>query len=183
MTLPTSITFPLSQDYFGSDVPPSVKKYLDEYTTVLKDMYTQVSLNLNGFIRTWTPTVFGGTNAGTGTYSAQYGFLRRSGIVTELWFDVGWTAHSGTGDLLIQLPYIAAVSIGEPWIGVIESVSASNSFTGGYTYLIIKALQNTSRGAIYQCGSGVASIPFPISGVGRFAGYIQYLGKELERQS
>jgi hypothetical protein len=51
---------------------------------------------------TFTPTVSGSTTAGTGTYSQQYGVYTKIG--NRVWLDVwvNWTAHTGTGSLLMS---------------------------------------------------------------------------------
>jgi hypothetical protein len=48
---------------------------------------------------TWTPTVSGGTTAGTGTYSAQNGRYTKIGNQVTVTAYVSWTAHTGTGGL------------------------------------------------------------------------------------
>ncbi len=180
MTLPTDIILPLRTDLLIDGDIESFKRYLLDLTEALTESYRQIAENVNGNMRTWTPIAYGLTTAGTGTYTKQYGWLRRSGIVTELWFDIEWSAHTGTGGLAIQLPYKAARSSGEPWVGVIETVSSNNAFTAGYTYLVWKAKQNTTQGSIVQCGDAVNSIEIDIAGQGAYSGYIQYLGQEFE---
>jgi hypothetical protein len=50
---------------------------------------------------TWTPTVYGGTTAGTTTYTAQRGFYTKIGRAVTITFDVGYSAATGTGVLYI----------------------------------------------------------------------------------
>lgn len=180
MTLPTDIIFPLQTDLIKTGDPESLQLYLRNLIETLTDMYQQIAQNVNGYLRQWSPTAYGLSTAGTGTYTHQDGWLRRSGIVTELWFDIGWSAHTGTGGLAILLPYKAAKSSNQPWVGVIQSVSSSNNFGAGYTYLVWKAEQNTTQGTIVRCGSTVASAEQPIANVGSYVGYIQYIGQEFE---
>lgn len=182
MTLPTDIIFPLETDLIRSGDPSSMELYIRKLVESLTNMYQQVAQNVNGFIRQWTPTAYGLTTSGSGTYTYQDGWLRRSGIVTELWFDISWSAHTGTGGLAILLPYKAAKSSQQPWVGVILSSSASNNFGAGYTYLVLRAEQNTTQGTIIRCGSTTASAEQQIANVGSYSGYIQYIGQELENQ-
>ena len=55
---------------------------------------------------TWTPTILGSSTAGAGTYSAQGGLYTKTGNTVVVQFVVSWTAHTGTGNLLIGgLPF------------------------------------------------------------------------------
>lgn len=57
-------------------------------------------------IISFTPTAKGGTTTGTGTYTIQSGRLTRIGNVCLFTIDLGWSAHTGTGDLIITgLPF------------------------------------------------------------------------------
>lgn len=180
MTLPTDLILPMNSDLIKAGDPQSMQRYMVDLTESLTEAYRQIAENVNGAMRTWTPTAYGLSTAGVGTYTKQVGWLRRSGILTELWFDIEWSAHTGTGGVAILMPYKAAKSTGQPWVGVIQSVSASNVFGAGYTYLVWKCEQNTTQGTIVRCGSGVASAQQPIAAQGGYAGYIQYLGQEFE---
>lgn len=56
----------------------------------------------------WVPTVSGSTSAGTGTYTVQAGYYTQIGNMIFLSADITWTAHTGTGNLLItNLPFPA----------------------------------------------------------------------------
>jgi hypothetical protein len=181
MTLPTDIIFPFRPETFNADDPKKFQDYMQQLVDKLTDMYQQIAQNVNGWIKPWTPSLFG-VSAANVTYANQFGWSRRSGIVTELWFDLTWTACSSGGDVGIQLPYKTAKSSGAPWVGVIQSSSSSNTFGGGYTYLVWNATPDTSEGLIVQCGSGISSTPIQLANKGGYKGYIQYLGQEFENQ-
>jgi hypothetical protein len=60
---------------------------------------------------TFTPTAFGTTTAGTGTYSAQTGFYTRIGRVVFFQLQLAWSAHTGVGGLRVGgLPFVAATN-------------------------------------------------------------------------
>jgi len=179
MTLPTDIVFPLDPELLRAGDIDSAKKYNANLITSLTDMYQDIAQNVNGSIREWSPTVYGTGTAGTATYSRQFGWIRRAGILTELWMDIAWTAHTGAGSAAILMPYQAANSSGSPWIGTLESAQA-NTFGSGNTYLVWRCEPNTTQGSIIRCGSGVVSTSLPLAASGGFRGYIQYLGKEIE---
>ena len=188
MTLPTDINLPVPENLFTEGAKYNTETYLRELNDRLSDMYQDVAQNVNGYVRNWTPIVFGDTTEGSATYTIQSGWLRRSGIIVELWFDVAWTGHTGTGRVAILMPYEAANSTGlmpyqdsstsSPFVGVIES-SVANTFTG-YTYLTCRAEPNTTTCYIVRNGTGVASARLGIASSGGFRGYIRYIGKEFE---
>ena len=54
----------------------------------------------------WTPVVYGSTTAGVGTYVNQVGRYAVSGNLVVATAYIQWSAHTGTGDLLVSgLPY------------------------------------------------------------------------------
>lgn len=58
----------------------------------------------------YTPTLVGGTTAGTTTYTFQDGRWRRVGPLVFVWGQINWTAATGTGEQRYSLPF-AAVSL------------------------------------------------------------------------
>ena len=55
---------------------------------------------------TWTPTISGQSSAGAGTYTAQNGFYHRVGNIIFVTGSVSWSAHTGTGNILVtNLPF------------------------------------------------------------------------------
>jgi hypothetical protein len=62
---------------------------------------------------TFTPTIEGSTGAGTGTYTKQQGWYTRIGKLVFIAVDIGWSAHDGTGNIVLAgLPY-ASLSSGD----------------------------------------------------------------------
>lgn len=180
MTLPTDINLPIPENLFSEGGKYNVETYLKEMNDRLADMYQDVAQNVNGYVKEWIPKVYGTTSEGTATYTNQVGWVRRSGIITECWLDVSWTAHTGSGRVAIQMPYQAAASKGSPFVGTIES-SGINAFPG-FTYLTWRVEQNTNESVIVRNGDSVASARLGIAASGGFRGYIRYIGKEFEDQ-
>ena len=55
---------------------------------------------------TWTPTISGDSTAGTGTYTFQQGVYTKVGRLVTVQAKLGWSAHTGTGNMLItNLPF------------------------------------------------------------------------------
>ena len=60
---------------------------------------------------TWTPVVAGSASAGTGTYTSQEGTYTKIGNIVITNCFIGWSAHTGTGDLTITgLPFASNAS-------------------------------------------------------------------------
>jgi hypothetical protein len=61
---------------------------------------------------TWTPVAKGQTTNGTGTYSIQEGRYTKIGRVCIFQFTLGWSAHTGTGNIFFDgLPFTALSGI------------------------------------------------------------------------
>lgn len=59
----------------------------------------------------FTPVAVGGTLAGAGTYTVQSGNYTRKGNTVTFRIAIGWSAHTGTGNLIITgLPFTSASS-------------------------------------------------------------------------
>ena len=177
MTIQTDIIFPLRP----ADIKEGgahLERYMRDLVKSLTDMYQDVAKNVNGSLQQWTPIIVGATTPGTGTYTRQVGWYLRSGIMTDVWMDVAWSAHTGTGALNIQMPYESASSEGSPWIGVIES--STLTLSAGNTWLVWKFDPDLFVSKIVQCGSGIASTVVNMQSSGRLVGHIRFVGKENE---
>lgn len=62
-------------------------------------------------ITAFTPVIAGSTAAGVGTYITQHGRYFRIGNFVHVEINIEWTAHTGTGDMLITgFPYVFAAA-------------------------------------------------------------------------
>ncbi len=180
MTLPTNIILPLRTDAILSGNPKDLEKYQRELIFSLQRMYEDIVQNVNGDIREFTSEVFGVTTAGSGTYDHQTGWYLRQGIMVDIWFDVQWTGHTGTGNLFLQLPYkvFNASTTDKPFVGVLQPDTVT--FATG-TAAVINAISDTFRGEIWEYGSGIASANIALAGTGQIIGHIRYVGTEFDR--
>jgi hypothetical protein len=63
---------------------------------------------------TFTPTIFGGTSAGTTTYASQTGYYTKIGRMVVFIVDVEWTGQTGTGTLTLgNLPFTCGSNYGQ----------------------------------------------------------------------
>lgn len=84
---------------------------------------------------TWTPVLEGGSTAGVGTYTVQYGTYTRIGNRIYYTFRVVWSAHTGTGRLLLaNLPGITTILQQRPFpVNVVGTAGSQFYFLSGGT--------------------------------------------------
>lgn len=80
----------------------------DSYFKILGDLAVLSGITEGDFI----PVAIGQTTAGAGTYTLQKGRYLKIGRMVAFSFVIGWSAHTGTGNLAFTgLPYLASASI------------------------------------------------------------------------
>lgn len=186
MTLPTNITLPIEQNLILSEKPSDLLEAIKKLTYVLSTFMQQTNEAVNGTTLMYTevpiingyPFIAGSTTIGTALYTNTILWARRVNGMVFSWFDVNWNTATGTGNVLIQLPYFSQPSLQQPYVCVIESDSMA--FTAGYTYLTGNLIPDTNTIEIHQCGSGQPVIPLPITAVGHLRGSIFYAGQQFK---
>jgi hypothetical protein len=79
---------------------------------------------------TFTPTIFGGTTAGTTTYSSQNGSYTKIGRMVVFVVDVEWTGQTGTGSLTLgNLPFTCGSVYGQSNYSSSNLALSANNFT------------------------------------------------------
>lgn len=157
MTLPLSILLPTEPK---------------ELSKELMLTYQDIANNVNGHQASWTPIVKGGTSSGTGTYTEQKGYYYLQGILVDCWFSITMSAHTGTGDMKIKLPFKIKTS-SDLWIG---EVSDSNLTYPSGTHLALRGTNGSRSLKIIASGSGIASAIVQIDGTSTVKGHIRYIG-------
>jgi hypothetical protein len=98
---------------------------------------------------TFTPVVEGGTTAGTGTYTTQYGVYTKTGDTVTFTAFIVWSAHSGSGVLLVGgLPfasngssnYRATFATYPSNISLSASHIAAGLMTANVTHILVRQL-------------------------------------------
>ena len=97
---------------------------------------------------TFTPTVKGSTTEGTGTYSSIGGTYTKVGDRVIVSFNINMTAHTGAGNILIDLPFSANSS------AVGEIMDQNFSYGGSGSKLVCFA-QGTASLNLYAVGDNV----------------------------
>lgn len=186
MTLPSTIILPLQPETFLGDFE-SVNNYLRELSVSLQDMYASMAANVNGdfkadsFIQRdqWTPRLAGTSSTGSFTYTHNVGWVLRKGIMTDIWFDIQWTASGGAaGNLYVELPYKVAVSEEKPFVGVCQS--SGLTYTGG-TGIVVNGIPDTFLGEFWNVGSGFTTANQTVVSSGQLIGHLRYIGIANER--
>lgn len=179
MTLPTNIIFPNELEWIFQKDGESQTTQWQEFIFTLQRMYEDIVDVVNGeIVYVEEPTVSGGASAGTGGYLDREAWQRRSGLMTEYWFDIEWNSHNGSGALTVDLPFYVAKSNYMPFVGVVET--SSINYTAGYNYAVLNATPETTQGVIRECGDNVASQAIAIPSSGRIKGYVRYIGQEQD---
>ncbi|MCQ3882469.1 right-handed parallel beta-helix repeat-containing protein [Klebsiella variicola] len=106
---------------------------------------------------TFTPGVAGATTGGTGTYSNQYGKYTRIGNLVHFTLSVTWTAHTGSGPILVQgLPFTSTSDAIQPsspaTAGVDPSVTSGRLFMRNVASSMVAQL-------LFNNGSAATSYP------------------------
>lgn len=176
MTIPQELYLPLqTEELFNLEGEDQVR-YWKELLNTLTDRDREVVNIVNGVYEyVEEPTISGASTAGAGTYTNREAWYLRQAIMVDYWFDITWTNHTGTGNLVLDLPYLVINSQFEPFVGVIEQ--SSLTLTGGYTWLTVNCQPNTSQALIIENGSGNAAQALAIPTSGRIAGHVRYIGK------
>jgi hypothetical protein len=146
----------------------------------VKDSVEEVAESVRGTFKTsdsgreaqWKPVIVGTSTDGTGTYTHQSGFVYRQNQLVDCFFDVLWTAHTGTGNAALQLPYKVAKASQLPFVGVVQS--STLAFSG---YLVLAAQPDDDIAILMQCTSGGATTAIAIAAAGRLQGSIRYVGQ------
>ena len=109
-------------------------------------------------VGTWTPTIVGGSTAGTTTYTLQNGYYTKIGNMATVWGLVVCTAATGTGDVRISaLPFtIKNQTNGNVHGTIAVAGSASVSYPAARTWIEGTGTPNTTYLSCTCHGTAVA---------------------------
>jgi len=116
---------------------------------------------------TWTPIIIGLTTAGVGTYTTQAGIYLRVGNIVYVSGTVIWTAHTGTGNMVIGgLPFtVRNLANYQPQCGLAYSnVTTPGGTVGSGAQFTL----NTTRIEPFGLRNNNTPNPFPIDTTGEF---------------
>lgn len=180
MTVPNTYTL--------SDVPDNPEQYgefLKDLKEDIEKQYSKLADGINGSFQwdegpateKFQPRVLGTTAEGQATYSNRFGWSYRQGVLVDIWCDVSWTAHTGTGKLFIEMPYEALNLSGTPFVG---SVQADDITITGDN-LVANVIPGSFRCEIWENVSGASSEQIDIASAGRLIVNVRYIAREAEQ--
>jgi len=179
MSLPDRHNFPYYGDTYD-DKDPNI--YLNDLVISLENEYSNIANSVNGIISSdldtginrYVPFVLGSTIEGVGVYDHQTSYVLKRGTFVDVWFDIRWLSHTGTGNLMVSLPYEGLIYDNYPFIG---SVSSQNLvFTG---YLSGNVIPGTRNLEIVDVRSGATYLNIAVSNFDTtLKGHISYVGEE-----
>lgn len=109
---------------------------------------------VQGVERSFTPVISGSTSAGVGTYTSRSGTYTITDNIVYFQLECTWTAHTGTGDILISgFPYAAQNSEPQPtgWVytnGLTITGQATFGLVGNTTSGPLGAINNGTYSAV-----------------------------------
>jgi hypothetical protein len=102
---------------------------------------------------TWTPTIAGGTVAGTASYTTQLGRYTKIGNRVLFNIYINYSSFTGTGSPLVSLPFAIAATIGS---------ASCTAYTNNYAY----TASTVMHGIIIQGASTIRLDLNPVGGGG-----------------
>jgi len=96
---------------------------------------------------TFTPVIVGATDAGAGTYTTQRGSYTKVGRLVTYNIGLGWTAHTGTGNMRITgLPFtvVEGAVVAIVPVNITVTGQVYGSLIAAETYMNIVAIDNGS---------------------------------------
>lgn len=109
-------------------------------------------------VGTFTPTMVGGSTAGTTTYTAQNGYYVRVGAVVTAQATVQGSAATGTGNIVFGfLPFtIKSQTNGRPTGSIYQANQVAKfPYIAGTTYATLVGAGATTQASIYNSGTAV----------------------------
>jgi len=185
MTIPDRSNLPYYSEQISSG-GKDLAEYVRELVSALNTQYNGIYQTISGSVSDdlgvggwqYIPTVIGSTTEGVGTYVAdhQTSYVMWQGIFVDAYIDIGWTAHTGTGDLIIEMPYQCVTYDNYPFIGTVMS---ENLIFSGYLCGVMEP--GTRNLSIVDVQSGGAFAPVAVSNFATTLRiHIRYPGVEVE---
>jgi len=139
--------------------------------------YEKQSRAINGNEDRWTPVIEGSTTDGVGTYTNQIGYYYRQGLMTDVWFFITWSAHTGTGNMRVTLPLKIRRAAENFFVGELEITGLT--LNANYTYATIQGENDSRLAYIMENGGGQTLQNIAVfNGAAEMRGHLRYIGQE-----
>jgi hypothetical protein len=115
---------------------------------------------------TFTPSIVGGTTAGTASYTVAQGYYTKIGNRVFLQCYINWSSGTGTGSLLIgNLPFTSSSSSSSQGGFVISYINNVGLTASNYAFALLQANKTTVDIFQYPVGGGATnSVAYDASG-------------------
>lgn len=171
---PTGKTLVAIQKEAGHTFTPNTNSFFNNRLNGLGEFF-QWSVNesaVPGYTAegtAFTPTVYGGSSAGTATYSVQQGFYTKIGKLIHFQISVSWSGHTGTGHLYCSLP--ENTNANQVDFTAVSVASSGIAFAAGQQPVMLINKAPANRLQLYGLNAGtLAGISVPASGTLYIAG-------------
>jgi hypothetical protein len=115
----------IARDFAGvASLPSATMAKADQVVGYQSGTVKRLTVYLNSLYDTeenieFTPTLYGGTTAGTTTYTGQKGYYFKAGGLVTCVFTLGWSSFTGTGGVFIGgMPFTSANLSDNPKFGL-----------------------------------------------------------------
>lgn len=120
---------------------------------------------LSSALTSFTPTIYGGTIVGVGTYSKQQGYYITNGNMVFITVNIAWSSHTGSGNLLMDnLPFICKNVVNYDPEGIANPINIP--LPGGSTSARCTISSGTSIISFFVLRSNNTNSPVQIQGTG-----------------
>lgn len=141
----------------------------------LQEMYRLLRESIEGYTEEFTGKIYGSSSAGTGTYTANDCYYIRRGVVIDLFYRLTWSAHTGTGDLRVQLPFFEKQFIAPVAISPIRTDNLV--WPAGTDYVILKGQPNQNYALIEGCRDAGGVQTVQMDGAANISFHHRYIGQ------
>lgn len=143
----------------------------------LREIYRDIASAVNGFQIDYQPYITGQTTPGSkasapDTYVQRSGLLQITQLIADVWFDVQWTDHDGSGPIQLQLPAIALGIQSYPWVSPCLASNIAVPVNAGGLFLQVQP--GNSVAILLACIPGAAPQPVQLTSSGRLQGYLRF---------
>jgi hypothetical protein len=120
-------------------------------------------------VNNWTVNVVGTTVAGSASYIKQHAVYARLGNIVFFTFDIEWTSHTGSGDMLITgFPVaFAFANSNYPYLAYVENIA----LPAGVVQVVINGSNGTTQAHVEANINNAVASPVALSTAGTVACY------------
>ena len=159
MTLPSEFTF---------REPENLVRDLSEMYRILRE-------SIEGYTEEFEGVIFGSSADGVGTYTSNDCYYVRRGVVVDLFCHMEWSAHTGTGDLRVKLPFFEKGFVSPTSVSAIRTYNLT--WPAGSTHVILKGQPDQDYALIEGCRDAGTVQTVQMDGAAAISFHHRYIGQ------